>query len=212
MRMTRFTLISMLALNMASPSISMAASDSAAIGHVQQVERQVEATFIDVTRGLRQRSPLFFNDVVRTGDEARFKATLDDDTELTLGENATLTIDDFVYYPGGGMGSLAMSVKGAFLFVGGQVESIPGNEVRIDTPVGTLGIRGTTVWGGYIDDGYGVLVLDGVVDVATAGGNVTLRAGEATMVRDRTSKPLAPHRWSEEKTARAVATISFPDP
>ena len=39
---------------------------------------------------------------------------------------------------------------------------------------------------------------------------VTLRAGEATMISDKRSRPMAPHRWSEEKTARAVATIGFP--
>ncbi len=187
-----------------------AATATAAIGKVMQVERKVEATYIDVPRPLRTSSPMFFNDTVKTHANARFKATLDDGTELTLGENARLKIDDFVYDPSGAEGELSVRVlAGAFLFVGGQVESIPGNRVKIQTPVGTLGIRGTTVWGGRIDDGYGVLVLDGEVDVTTAGGTVKLRAGEATMIKNRNAKPMAPHQWSEEKIGRAVETISF---
>ena len=63
-----------------------------------------------------------------------------------------------------------MTVKvaqGAFLFVGGKVEDPSGGNVVIKTAVGTLGVRETTVWGGHIDGGYGVLVLDGEVEVKT---------------------------------------------
>ena len=38
------------------------------------------------------------------------------------------------------------------------------------------------MWGGYIDGGYGVLVLDGEVTVNTKHGQVTLQKGQGTMV------------------------------
>ena len=76
-------------------------------------------------------------------------------------------------------------------------------------PVAVLAIRGTTVWGGPIDGAYGVLALEGMVTVTTAAGAVTLRAGQATMIAAPGQAPGAPGAWDAEKTARAIATISF---
>ena len=70
-------------------------------------------------------------------------------------------------------------------------------------------MRGTTVWGGSIDGGYGVLVLDGEVTVETHSGSVTLNAGEATMIYEAGGEPQLAHSWPKEKIDRAVATISF---
>lgn len=137
------------------------------------------------------------------------KPRLLDGSELTLGENAELLIDEFVYDPAAEGGRLAVNVKGAFLFVGGAIEGPSGGNVRIDTPVGTLGVRGTTVWGGEIDGGYGVLVLDGDVTLTAAGGTVTLTAGDGTMVYGSDAAPTDPAPWPEDRTGRAVASISF---
>ena len=95
------------------------------------------------------------------------------------------------------------------MIVGGKIEGKTGGNVAINTPVGTLGVRGTTVWGGAIDGGYGVLVLDGEVTVETAGGRVTLQKGQATMIYDRSGAPDFPHIWPKAKIDEAVRTISF---
>ncbi len=78
-----------------------------------------------------------------------------DGTQLTLGENATLVVDEFVYDPFKSRGVLSVRViKGAFLFVGGRIEGQKDAKVQIHTPVAAIGVRGTTVWGGPIDNGY----------------------------------------------------------
>ena len=42
-----------------------------------------------------------------------------DGTQLTLGENATLVVDEFIYDPSKSGGALSLSViRGAFLYVG----------------------------------------------------------------------------------------------
>ena len=43
--------------------------------------------------------------------------------------------------------------------------------MQIRTPVAAMGVRGTTVWGGPIDNGYGVIVLSGEVTVNREEGN-----------------------------------------
>jgi hypothetical protein len=178
------------------------------VGTVDRVQPQVDATQAGQTRALATDSELYFRDRCRSGRGARMQATLKDGTQLTLGENATLLIDEFVYDPFQ-PGAISVRVpRGPFLFVGGRVEDQSGARVNIHTPIGTLGVRGTTVWGGPIDKGYGVLVLKGQVTVSTRRGTVTLREGQATMVFGG-RRPQAPGAWPEERTKRAVASISF---
>ncbi|GJD93159.1 FecR family protein [Methylobacterium iners] len=155
------------------------------------------------------QGPVYFRDMIRTGESSRLEAKLEDGTVLTLGENAKMTVDAFAYNPARQGGKLAVNVaRGAFLFVGGKIEGPTGGNVAIKTAVGTLGVRGTTVWGGAIDGGYGVLVLDGEVVLRTKRGSVTMRKGQGTMVyAGRAPEQAAP--WPEDRTKRAVATISI---
>lgn len=64
-----------------------------------------------------------------------------DHSAMTVGPNADLTIDEFVYNPETGTGKLAMSATvGVFRYVGGKI-SKDGN-VSIKTPIATIGVRG----------------------------------------------------------------------
>ena len=180
-----------------------------AVGAVDKAQGRAEAVQAGATRTLAVESPVLFRDRLRTGADARLQAKLADGTELTLGENGRMTVDEFVYDPSAPGGKLALSVPtGAFLFVGGKVEGPTCGNVSIKTPVGTLGVRGTTVWGGRIDGGFGVLVLKGEVVVTTPKGRVTLRDGQGTMVY-AAKRPTAAAPWPEDRVKRAVATISF---
>lgn len=180
-----------------------------AIGHTDKVEASVTATNKDGVRPLADKDLILFKDALATGKGGRLQGTLDDGTQLTLGENAKIVVDDFVYDPNKPGGALDIKVKkGAFLFVGGKVEAKSGATVAITTPVVTLGVRGTTVWGGSIDGGYGVLVLSGEVEVKSKRGSVLLKSGQGTMVY-ADKAPEKAGAWPEDRTKRAVATISF---
>lgn len=146
----------------AGPSIPAKAAGQT-VGAVDRVEASVKAVRPSGAERLGRMSRLLFKDKLVSGAAARLEATLKDGTRLTLGENASLLIDDFVYKPGAEGNKLALNVTGAFLFVGGKIEGPTGGNVDINTPFGTLGVRGTTVWGGPLDTGYGVTVLDGLV-------------------------------------------------
>ena len=188
---------------------SAASAAPATVGAVDKAQGQVEATQPGAVRALAAEAPVLFGDRLRTGPAARLEAKLADGTVLTLGEKGRLTVDAFVYDPDREGGKLALTVKqGAFLFVGGKIEGPTGGHVDIHTPVGTLGVRGTTVWGGHIDGGFGVLVLSGEVSLKTAKGTVLMHKGQGTMVYDGKS-PMAAAPWPDDRVTRAVATISF---
>jgi hypothetical protein len=179
-----------------------------AVGKADRVEAEVTAEQPGSVRPLKAADYVLYRDALATGKAARLLATLEDGTQLTLGENARLTVDRFVYDPARGKGELALAVtKGAFRFVGGNIESKPGAVVSIRTPAATLGVRGTTVWGGQIDGGFGVLVQSGEVSVTARGGTVVLKAGQGTIVRAGRPDPVAP--WGADRTRRALATIAF---
>ena len=187
----------------------VAAAEPIAIGAVDRVQAQVDATQAGQTRALIANSDLYFQDRCHSGEGARLEAELKDGTRLTLGEHTTLVIDEFVYDPMKSRGELALRfAKGAFLYVGGQIEGAPGAKVRIRTPAAAIGVRGTTVWGGPIDKGFGVLALSGEVTVTGRRGTVVLKQGQGTMLfADGRPRPAV--TWPGEKVKRAVATIAF---
>src|SRR5271166_185818 len=91
------------------------------------------------------------------------------------------------------------------------IEGEPGAKVRMRTPDQAIGVRGTTVWGGPIDKGFGVLALSGEVTVTGRRGTVTLKQGEGTMLF-ADGKPRRVVTWPGAKVQRAIATIAFGNP
>src|SRR5580693_409694 len=93
----------------------------------------------------------------------------------------------------------------------GSDRGVNGAKVQIGTPVGAIGLRGTTVWGGPIDNGYGVIVLSGEVTVTGRKGTVTLKQGQGTMLFND-GKPQRAAAWPAGRMKRAVASITFGNP
>lgn len=87
------------------------------------------------------------NDVV-TGATSMTQLLLLDKTSFTVGSNARVRIDRFVYDPARNASSISASVaKGAFRFMSGRSlkNGTEGSSIR--TPVASIGIRGTIVEG-----------------------------------------------------------------
>ncbi len=81
------------------------------------------------------------NEVIRTGANDRAHLVFLDGTALTVGPNAQLTIDKFVYDPNTKTGELAVNAsKGVLRLVGGRISKT--NPITITTPSSTIGIRG----------------------------------------------------------------------
>ncbi len=92
---------------------------------------------------LRQRVAIA--DQVQTGARSQLQVLLLDRATFTVGANAHLTIDRYVYDPATGRSFSASVARGAFRFMSGR-PARSGNSI-INTPVATIGIRGTIVDG-----------------------------------------------------------------
>jgi hypothetical protein len=193
-------------------SAIVAVAEPLTVGAVDKVQAHVDATQAGQTRPLVINSDVYFRDRCHSGEGARLQVTLKDGTQLTLGEHATLMVDEFIYDPFRSRAELAITVvKGAFLYVGGLIDKETSANVRIRTPLAAIGIRGTTVWGGPIDKGYGVIVLSGEATVTGRRGTVTLKQGQGTMLfGDR--RPQHAAAWPTDRMKRAVASITFGKP
>jgi hypothetical protein len=95
---------------------------------------------------------VYRGDLVQTGAGSKVDITFTDGTSFAVSSNARMTLDEFVYDPKSNSNSTLFSLaKGTFTFVAGDVAKT-GN-MRVDTPVGTMGIRGTTPRVEIADDG-----------------------------------------------------------
>ncbi len=182
-----------------------------AIGAVSRIQGEASGTRGGVTQALGLNASVFLNEVVSTGEAARLEVTFTDNTRLTLGGKAKLTLDTYVFDPTAGSGTIKFGVVGPLRFLSGQVSKLASSDVSVRTAVATLGIRGTEFWGGPIDDqALGVFLIEGVVSVSNAAGEQILsQPGQGTNIATPGSAPGPVAFWPVDKVNRAVATVTF---
>jgi len=101
---------------------------------------------------LRLKDNIIRNAELATADRGALEVTFNDGSKLTMGQNSRLTVDEYVYSgPGAGKQTVRYT-KGLFRFLSG---SIPKDNVKIETPTVTIGIRGTILrsWVGERGEG-----------------------------------------------------------
>jgi hypothetical protein len=95
---------------------------------------------------------VYQGDVVVTGADGQMGIVFGDGTSFNVSKNARMEINEFVYDPKGSSNSTLFSLtKGTFTFLAGKAAK-SGN-MRVETPVGTMGIRGTAPHVEILDDG-----------------------------------------------------------
>jgi hypothetical protein len=159
---------------------AFAAGGPAAVGSVAALRNQVSvrAGGAPQARAATLGQRMALGDQVQTGERSHMQLLLLDRSSFTVGQNARLTIDRFVYDPGGGSFSATVA-KGALRFMSGAGHGKAGASIR--TPVATIGIRGTIV---------DTVVGEEAVDIARheraltsiAGGNLTSDPATASLI------------------------------
>ncbi len=139
------------------------------IGVAETVRNQV----LQVTRGATQPiasgEAVVRNEVVRTGADSATKLVFRDDTNLAVGPSATVTLDRFVF-AGDETSASKVSVnlvRGAFRFTTGLSDK---RAYEINTPVATVGVRGTIFDVLSVNGQTVVVLLDGALTGCTKSG------------------------------------------
>lgn len=116
------------------------------VGLASVVERKAEAALDGAVRTLVLRDALFRNERLSTGAEAGslLHVRLLDQTVITLGPSSEVVLDDFAVDPAAGSAEVSLKLsRGLLRFVGGQ-HAGAGTRYRVQTPVATIGVRGTS--------------------------------------------------------------------
>ena len=182
-----------------------------AIGTISRIQGEASGTRNGATRALGLNAAVFRNETVATAETARLEVTFTDNTRLTLGERAKLTLDTYVFDSAAGQGAIKFGLIGTFRFVSGQVSKLASADVSVTTPVAIVGIRGTEFWGGPIDDQVlGVFLIEGAVSVSNAAGQQILSLpGQGTNIAAPGAAPGPVTFWAPDKISRAIATVTF---
>ncbi len=95
---------------------------------------------------------IYRGDVIQTGTDGKLGVAFADGSSFSVTSNARMEVNEFIYDPHGHSNLSLMSLtKGTFTFIAGDVAHT-GN-MKVDTPIGTMGIRGTAPRVEILNDG-----------------------------------------------------------
>jgi hypothetical protein len=137
---------------------SGAAAAAKVVGHVIKMTGSASVVRNGVTITLNEGENVLQNDVVQTGSGSTLGLVMIDGTTFNLSAGARLMLNDLTYDANSTSNtSLFTLVQGAASFVAGQVAKT--GDMKVGTPVATMGIRGTAV----------------SLDIAADGGRLSFR-------------------------------------
>ena len=114
------------------------------IGHVTKLTGNATAIRNGVSIILNQGDNVHKGDVVQSGSDSTLGITFIDGTVFGLASNAKMVLNEMIYDPNGSDNkSLLSLVAGTISFVAGATAK--KGDMKVDTPVATMGIRGTAV-------------------------------------------------------------------
>lgn len=158
----------------------VSATGSVTIEHATAVVMQAAASSQTTVGDL-----VYLGDIVQTGRDSRVGINFTDGTSFNLSSNARITLDEFLYEPNGNANSTLFSLsKGTMTLVAGKIART--GDMKVDTPVATMGIRGTTPHVEIANDGsvkFSTLIEEG------KGSRLKKSAAPAVRPSDRPGEP-----------------------
>ncbi|MGV7214203.1 FecR domain-containing protein [Bradyrhizobium sp. UFLA05-112] len=137
-------IVNALAGNVQYAQAAPGASAAQVIGHITKLTGSATAVRNGVSIILNNGDNVEKGDVLSTGSDSTLGVTFIDGTVFGLSSNARMVLNEMVYDPNGSSNSSLLSlVAGTITFVAG--ETAKHGDMKIDTPVATMGIRGTAV-------------------------------------------------------------------
>ena len=182
------------------------------IGEVSElsgVAAQIERSGTEITADLE--TDIQSMDEVETTN-GRLKIAFVDETEVSLTEHTYLEINEYVYDPDPNKSRMALNfAQGTARFATGKLGLVPRENISIQTPTATIGIRGTDFTTTVDELGRSLVILlpngncldarnleegcvpSGSITVTNLGGSVTLEeAYQAVLVTTSETRPTQP--------------------
>jgi hypothetical protein len=127
-----------------SGAVTAAAQDERSIGLVKTSSGDAFILRDGRRMAARPGSGLVLGDLLSTGASGALGVILRDDTVLSLGPSTETRIEQFAFEPAEQkLGMLLRVTRGLIAYMSGRISKLAPGSVRIETPVATLGVRGT---------------------------------------------------------------------
>lgn len=177
-----------------------------------------------IGRIIESGKSLFLNEKVTTDASGRLQIMLLDETVFTIGPNSAMLLNEFVYDPKTNVGTVSAKVtQGVFRFITGKVAHKDPSQMKVEFPVGTVGIRGTIVGGKVESDGSSLVVLlgpgaannagehAGAFSLSNAGKTVDVnKAGFGSRITGPNNPPTPPAMIAAAELASILGAIAPP--
>lgn len=116
------------------------------VGSIKNVKGASEVKRGGGSVAAREGFHLQAHDVVVASADGQVGIILNDGTRISIGPQTEISIDRFTFEPGRGQLDLVLRmVRGVMVYVSGKIAELAPQAVRVETPVGILGLRGTRV-------------------------------------------------------------------
>lgn len=196
--------------------LALAAKPAAEVLHVRG---SATATSLkDEVRELSKGDEVFPGDRLKTGVRSSLRLKFTDQSRFSLGANSSMQIDLYIYEPAKeDNGMSARVIKGAFRMVTGLIAKAKPERVRVQTPVASVGIRGTDFVGQVEETSAQIILLEpevgedaGAIEVSNEFGSVIIdEGGFGTEIPDQNSPPSPPRRMSLRMINNLMRNLQF---
>lgn len=190
------------------------ATDVTPVGKITEIVGDVTITRADGSKiKAVLGTEIYEGDVIETSAKGAVNILFSDNTTFSISESARMSVDEFSYNAADHEGTSFFSMlKGLFVYTSGLIGKEDPGQVSINTPVGSIGIRGTVVAGNIQPEGQEstITVVDGAIVITNGGG--TLQMSDAFDTATLTSYSLAPLDSGTMGTDAFMATYSTLQP
>lgn len=156
---------------------AVAMNDVTPVGNVAEVTGSATVTHKDGSQEtLAKGMAIYEGDVIETDAKGAVNIEFVDESSFAISSSAKMAVDEFAYdtQTHGGENNFSM-LRGLFVYTSGLVGREDPDDVKINTPVGSIGIRGTIITGSIPADGSGeaaqISVVEGAIVVHAANGS-----------------------------------------
>ncbi len=119
-------------------------ADQLPIGYVKNITGDASITTNGDIIKARIGTPIYKNSVLNTRVKSRMGITLKDATVISLGPETEFAIDEYAYAPAQNKLKFGSRItKGSLNYVSGIIAKLHPEAVKVITPSGTIGVRGT---------------------------------------------------------------------
>jgi ferric-dicitrate binding protein FerR (iron transport regulator) len=171
-------------------------------GAVSRLQGQAFARRGEADLSLAADNPVFVNDTISTGPQARLVLALAGGSTLRMGADARIRIDRFI----GRRGGVIDLEAGPMLF--DRPEGLRKTNIEFRSSFAVVAVRGTRFFAGPSKGVFGVFVQSGRLDVIAAGKRVTLGAGQGSNIAKPGDPPTDAAPWGPPRIEAALASVS----